>query len=227
MPGPALRSLDPDGRIEQRLWGEGFRLVAGVDEVGRGAIAGPLVVCGVILPEGFELPGLRDSKLLAPPDRERIAAEVRRCAVSLTLVRVTPSSIDRRGLHRSNLRALRQAALRLRPRPEYLLVDGYPIERPTLPALAIRKGDRVSLSVAAASVVAKVSRDRAMRRLHRRHPEYAWKHNKGYGTPEHWRALRSLGPTPQHRLSFAGVGQMSLWSPEEEDQWFEGEAGEG
>ncbi len=204
--------LEPDGHIERRLRDAGFGLVAGVDETGRGALAGPLVACAVILPEQAELPGLRDSKLLTPLARARLCAEIQEQALAISLVRVPPASIDRRGLHRSNLRALREAAMRLRLTPEYLLVDGCPIRRVPFPCLSIKKGDRVSIAVAAASVVAKVTRDRMMVNLNRRHPGYGFNENKGYGTPEHWRALDKLGPSPQHRLSFYGVGQMRLWS---------------
>jgi len=210
-------TLEPDGRIERRLRDAGFGLVAGVDETGRGALAGPLVACAVILPEQAELPGLRDSKLLTPLARARLCTEIKEQAVAISIVRVPPNSIDRRGLHRSNLRALREAAMRLRPAPEYLLVDGYPIRRVPFPCLSIKKGDRVSIAVAAASVVAKVTRDRMMVNLNRRHPGYAWDENKGYGTPEHWRALDKLGPSPHHRLSFYGVGQMRLWSSGDEE----------
>ncbi|HEV2686876.1 MAG TPA: ribonuclease HII [Actinomycetota bacterium] len=204
--------LEPDGRIERRLHDAGFGLVAGVDETGRGALAGPLVACAVILSEQAELPGLRDSKLLTPLARARLCVQIKEQALAISIVRVPPTSIDRRGLHRSNLRALREAAMRLRPAPEYLLVDGYPIRRVPFPCLSIKKGDRVSIAVAAASVVAKVTRDRLMVNLNRRHPGYAWDENKGYGTREHWRALDKLGPSPHHRLSFYGVGQMRLWS---------------
>ena len=204
--------LEPDGRIERRLHDAGFRLIAGVDETGRGALAGPLVTCAVILPDQAELPGLRDSKLLTPLARARLCIEIKQQALAISLVRVPPTSIDRRGLHRSNLRALREAAMRLRPAPEYLLVDGYPIRRVPFPCLSIKKGVRVSIAVAAASVVAKVTRDRMMVNLNRRVPGYAFDENKGYGTPEHWRALDKLGPSPHHRLSFYGVGQMKLWS---------------
>jgi ribonuclease HII len=209
--------IEPDGRIERRLRDAGFNLVAGVDETGRGALAGPLVTCAVILPEEAELPGLRDSKLLTPLARTRLCAEIKAQALAISIVRVPSTSIDRRGLHRSNLRALREAAMRLRPSPEYLLVDGYPIRRVPFPCLSIKKGDRVSIAVAAASVVAKVTRDRMMVNLNRRHPGYCFDENKGYGTPEHWRALDKLGPSPQHRLSFYGVGQMKLWSSGDEE----------
>jgi len=198
--------------LEQQLRAAGFPLVAGVDETGRGALAGPLVTCAVILPDDADLPGLKDSKLLTRGTRERLDAEIRRQAVALSIVKVRPDSIDRRGLHRSNLRALRQAAVRLEPKPDYLLVDGFPIRRAPFPTLSVKCGDKVSTAVAAASVVAKVFRDRIMRRLDRQHPGYGFAENKGYGTPEHWRAIRALGPSTVHRLSFAGVGQMSLWA---------------
>jgi len=213
--GAPRATVGPDGRLEQRLRDAGFRLIAGVDETGRGALAGPLVTCAVILPEDARLPGLRDSKLLSPGARETLDVEIRRQAVALSVVRVPPASIDRRGLHRSNLRALRDAAVRLQPAPDYLLVDGYPIARAPFPSLSIKKGDRVSVAVAAASVVAKVARDRIMAALAARYPEYGFDSNKGYGTPDHLEAIRRVGPSPQHRLSFAGVGQQSLFGPQD------------
>lgn len=204
--------MEPDGRFEERLYAAGFRHVAGVDETGRGALAGPLVTCAVILPPDANLPGLKDSKLLTRLQRERLAGEIHRQALAVSLVRIPPGSIDKRGLHRSNLRALREAAMRLSVRPDYLLVDGYPIARAPFPSLAIKDGDEVSVAVAAASVVAKVARDRMMRNLHRRFPAYNFHENKGYGTPEHWEAIREVGPSPVHRLSFNGVGQISLFA---------------
>ena len=211
---PYDRDVEPDGRIEQTLYRAGFRRVAGVDETGRGALAGPLVTCAVILPDDVEIPGLRDSKLLTPAARERLASEILRHALAVSVVKVRAGSIDRRGLHRSNLRALRAAAVRLDPEPDYLLVDGYAVARAPFPALAIKAGDRVSKTIAAASIVAKVTRDRIMRALGRRFPEYGFVENKGYGTAEHWDAIREFGPSPYHRLSFNGVGQMSLWGAE-------------
>lgn len=205
------QTLVPDGRIERRLWDAGFERVAGVDETGRGALAGPLFTCAVTLPPGFTLEGLTDSKLLTKNDREDLAAKVREMALSIAIVRVTPGSIDKRGLHRSNLKALRGAAMRLTPLPDYLIVDGYPVARAPFPSLAMRKGDRVSIAVAAASVIAKVERDRVMQTLDKRYPGYGFASNKGYGSADHWSALRKLGPCPEHRLSFSGVGQMSLW----------------
>jgi ribonuclease HII len=136
--------------------------------------------------------------------------------LALSVVKIPPTSIDSRGLHRSNLRALREAAMRLDLAPDYLLVDGYPIAKTPFPSLSIKKGDRVSRAVAAASIVAKVTRDALMSRLHRRHKAYNFIENKGYGTPEHWRALRVHGPSAVHRLSFNGVGQGSLFDPDME-----------
>lgn len=198
--------MRPDGSIERELRDQGFALVAGVDEVGRGALAGPLVAAAVILPESFDLPGLRDSKLLTAKQREVLSRLIHEQAVAIAMVRVTPAIIDRRGLHKSNVRALRVAVSRLEPRPHYALSDGFSVPRMPVPTLSIRKGDRVSASVAAASIVAKVVRDRSMRRLHRRFPMFGFASNKGYGTAEHWSALRAHGPTPVHRMSFKGVG---------------------
>ncbi|MGH2728869.1 MAG: ribonuclease HII [Actinomycetota bacterium] len=206
--------MRPDGAIERELQDQGFSLVAGVDEVGRGALAGPLYAGAVILPDDWDLPGLKDSKLLTPKQREVLAVKIREQAVALRLVRVTPAIIDRRGLHKSNVRALRAAVARLDPRPHYALSDGFSVPRMPVPTLSIRKGDRVAASVAAASIVAKVVRDRAMRRLHRRYPMFGFARNKGYGTAEHWEALREHGPSPVHRMSFKGVGAHGTFEAE-------------
>ena len=213
--------MRPDGYIEHTLREQGFSLVAGTDEVGRGALAGPLVVAAVILPADFDLTGVRDSKLLTPTQRERMAVKIREHALAVSLVRVTPQVIDKRGLHKSNLRALRAAIARLVPRPDYALTDGFPVKRMPCPSLGIKKGDRVSASVAAASIVAKVVRDRGMRRLHRAYPAFGFARNKGYGTAEHWRALRDVGPSPVHRLSFKGVGAEGTLIAETLEDWDE------
>lgn len=191
--------------IEQGLRAQGFSLIAGADEVGRGALAGPLVAAAVILPDDAAIDGLRDSKLCTPAEREHLAREIKQVAIAVSMVRVMPRVIDRRGLHRMNLIALRRALARLRPTPDYALTDGFPVKRPPVPVLGVKKGDVVSPSIAAASIVAKVARDRSMVRLHRRFPEYGFKSNKGYGTPQHREALKRLGPTPVHRMSFWGI----------------------
>jgi len=198
------------GRYERRLREAGFSKVAGADEAGRGALAGPLVAAAVILPGAFDLEGIRDSKLLSSGQRERAYARIRAGAISIAVCRATPQRIDGYGLHRSNLALLRRAVRTLDVEPDYVLVDGFPPGRIPVPCLSIKKGDLVTASVAAASIVAKVVRDRSMRRYHRRWPEYGFDHNKGYGTPDHLRALDRWGPTPIHRLSFRGVGQVSL-----------------
>lgn len=190
--------------IEEGLRARGFTFIAGADEVGRGALAGPLVACAVILRPEEKIEGLKDSKLCTPKEREGLARVIKERAIAISLVRKMPKVIDRRGLHKTNLSALRLALTRLAVKPDYALTDGYPVWRPPVPSLSLKKGDRISASIAAASIVAKVSRDRAMVRLHRRYPEYGFRSNKGYGTPDHRDALKRLGPSPVHRLSFYG-----------------------
>jgi ribonuclease HII len=187
----------------------GFERVAGADEAGRGALAGPLVAAAVVLPEDFDPEGIDDSKVLTANQRDRAYERIVRAAI-VAVAKAEPSTIDSRGLHRSNISLLRRCVRALRPQPEYALTDGFPVPRLPCPALAIKKGDAVAVSVAAASIVAKVTRDRIMRRMHRRYPEFGFDHNKGYGTPEHLEVLDRLGPTPIHRLSFACVGQPSI-----------------
>jgi len=196
-------------RYELALRAQGFARIAGVDEAGRGALAGPLVAAAVIIPSDFDTTGIRDSKQLTAKQRdEQFQRIVAGCTVAVA--KAEAPVLDRRGLHRSNLALLRRAARALDPKPDYALTDGFPVPRMPCPALSIKKGDTVSASVAAASIVAKVTRDRIMLRLDRRYPAFGFSHNKGYGTPDHWVALSAHGPTPVHRLSFAGVGQPSL-----------------
>lgn len=187
----------------------GFRRIAGVDEVGRGALAGPLVAAAVVLPEDFDRTGLRDSKELTALQREeqyeRIVA-----ACEVAVRKIEPTVLDSRGLHRSNLALLRRCVRALEPCPDYALTDGFPVAKMPCPSLGVKKGDAVSATIAAASIVAKVTRDAIMRSLDRRYPGFGFAQNKGYGTPEHWEAIDREGPSPVHRLSFAGVGQVAL-----------------
>ncbi len=210
-PGTMGMDLAEDlDRYEAALRAQGFARIAGVDEVGRGALAGPLVAAAVVLPIDFDRTGIRDSKLLTPKQREEQCARIL-AAGALTVVRkIEPNIIDVRGLHRSNLALLRRCVRALDPTPDYVLTDGFPVTKMPCPSLGVKKGDMVAASIAAASIVAKVTRDRIMRRLHRRYPAFGFAENKGYGTPEHWAALDREGPCPIHRLSFAGVGQSSL-----------------
>ncbi len=196
-------------RYESTLRAQGFVRIAGVDEVGRGALAGPLVAAAVVLPDDFDRTGIRDSKLLTAKQRE-VQCERIMSACLYAIRKIEPNVIDARGLHRSNLALLRRCVRALEPVPDYVLTDGFPVARMPCPALGVKKGDMVAASIAAASIVAKVTRDRIMRRLHRHYPGFDLAHNKGYGTPAHRDALQRLGPTPIHRLSFAGVGQPAL-----------------
>ena len=214
-----MRATRPVVRGENGLWAfervlqrSGFPHVAGADEAGRGACAGPLVVAAVVLPQGRrgEVPGLADSKLLTEPAREAAYDEVVSRALAWSVVVVPPGEVDRCGLHVMNVRAMRQAVLRLDPSPSYVLTDGFPIGGMPAPALAVWKGDRVAACVAAASIVAKVTRDRMMRELHTCWPQYDFARHKGYATPEHSAALREHGPCPQHRFSYVNVQEALL-----------------
>jgi len=196
------------GRMEERLAAAGFEHVAGVDEVGRGALAGPLVAAAVVLPPSIELEGLRDSKACTEKQRDRLAAEIQEVALGMSVARITHDRIDRVGLQRCNRDAFRRALRNLPLDPDYVLVDFLRMKRFSLrpwPGLAVKKGDAVSKNVAAASIVAKVFRDRIMRRYHRRYKQYGFATNVGYGTREHWDALMRFGPSPIHRRSFYGV----------------------
>jgi len=193
------------GRFERGLREQGFAAVAGADEAGRGALAGPLVAASVILPDAFDLDGIADSKVLTRLQRERAYARIVADAVAWSVCKVTPARIDLRGLHRSNIWLLRRAIRELPIAPDYVLTDGFPVRRLGTPALAMKKGDAVAACVAAASIVAKVTRDRMMERYARRFRVYGFERNRGYGTREHWDALDRVGPCPIHRLSFRGV----------------------
>lgn len=198
--------LNPDlDRFERRLRAEGFLRIAGADEAGRGALAGPLVAAAVILPEGFDLDGVADSKMLTARQRERACERILGGAVAVAVCKATPRRIDDRGLHKSNMFLLRRALNELEPVPDFVLTDGWPVRGVPFPHLSIRKGDAVTASVAAASIVAKVTRDAMMDRYHRRFPEFRFDSNRGYGTRHHWDTLVRLGPTPIHRRSFKGV----------------------
>lgn len=184
---------------EQRLRKQGFRSIAGVDETGRGALAGPLVAAAVILPEGFDLVGIGDSKKLTARQRQLAFDRIVPDAV-FAVCWAEPRTINRDGLDVCNLRLLRRAVHRLRPEPDYVLFDGsvgVPFVR--FPSETIEKGDGLSVSIASASIVAKVTRDKLMDRLHERYPSFGFDHNRGYGSADHFEALSRLGPSPFHR----------------------------
>ena len=192
--------------FEDRLRAAGFPRVAGCDEAGRGALAGPLVAAAVVLPPRCPIVGLADSKLLTPARREELAGQIQEQALAQVVVWAGPSSIDRDGLHRTNLELLARALRSLPGGFDYGLSDGFGLTRDLpAPVLGVRKGDQVARCVAAASILAKVTRDRMMVRAARRFPPYGFERHKGYGTDEHWAALRVHGPSSYHRRSFTGV----------------------
>lgn len=192
---------------ERALWRAGLAPVAGVDEAGRGACAGPLVAGAAILPEGKRgvIPGLADSKLLTPLQRERCYDLILDRAVDWSVVIVESGACDRLGMHVANIEALRRALARLDGTPGYVLTDGFPVDGLGRPGLAVWKGDRVSASIAAASVLAKVTRDRIMVDLHEQYPAYDFATHKGYITRDHAGALAMHGVCPQHRRRFSNV----------------------
>jgi ribonuclease HII len=193
------------GRLEAILKRKGFRYVAGVDEVGRGALAGPLVTAAVLLDLRKIPRDLCDSKMLTPEEREACSTEIHRKAVAISYCVVDPEDIDDDGLGVSNLKALKRAVKALRPTPQYVISDHFPMDDDGAPWVGLPKADALSAAVAAASIVAKVSRDAFMAKLDAAHPGFNFTSNKGYGSDEHWAAIRSLGPSPVHRRSFRGV----------------------
>jgi ribonuclease HII len=211
--GRVRRAVADDDRrdalwdMERSLHRRGFSAVAGADEAGRGACAGPLVAAACMLPSGRRgrVPGLADSKLLTAAARERVYAEVLDRAVAWSVVVIPVEDLDARGMHVTNIEALRRAVCMLDPGPDYVLTDGFPVPGLARPGLAVWKGDRVAACVAAASVLAKVTRDRMMLELHERFPEYDFAGHKGYITDVHSAALERHGPCPEHRMRFVNV----------------------
>lgn len=190
---------------ERRLQADGFRSVAGVDEVGRGCLAGPVVAGAVVLDLRRRVRGLRDSKLLPPAMRERLARRIVERAVAFAVGVVEPDEIDRTDILRATLLAMTRAVEALRVRPDYVLVDALTIPGIGIPQGGLVHGDRISASIAAASIVAKFYRDEMMQSFHALYPSYGFDRHKGYGTAEHYDALRRFGPTPLHRSTFRGV----------------------
>jgi len=190
---------------EQMAGKSGFQLIAGIDEVGRGALSGPVVAAAVILPTGLRIPGVDDSKKLSPLTRERLYDVIMSQARSVGIGMGSPDLIDRINILQATRHAMREAVLQLRPQPDYLLIDGTSTIDFPLPQKTIKKGDSLSLSIAAASIIAKVTRDRLMSDLDVLHPGYGFAAHKGYGCASHMEAIRQLGPTSVHRLTFGGV----------------------
>ena len=196
--------------IEQLLVSAGISPIAGVDEAGRGACAGPLVIASVVLHDPFapELAVVRDSKEIPENKRDAVFELIQSIAVSVSVVIVPASEVDSRGLHAANLEGMRRAVQGLDVEPAYVLTDGYAIEGLGIPNLAVWKGDQVVVSISAASVIAKVTRDRIMRELDKDFPLYGFAGHKGYITAAHTKALNEHGPCSQHRTSFANVAAL-------------------
>ena len=196
--------------IEDRLYAAGISPLAGVDEAGRGACAGPLVVASVILRDAHasELAQVRDSKELTEKNREELFDVVTKAALSLSVVIISNEEIDARGVHAANLDGMRRAVQGLEITPAYVLTDGYAIEGLALPNLAVWKGDQVVTCISAASIIAKVTRDRIMREMDLTYPEYGFVSHKGYITKIHTEALAKYGVTPIHRRSFSNIAAL-------------------
>jgi ribonuclease HII len=196
--------------IEQLLVSAGIAPIAGVDEAGRGACAGPLVIASVVLNDPFaaELAVVRDSKEIAENKRDAVFELIHQVAASVSVVIVPATEIDARGVHAANLDGMRRAVQGLTVEPAYVLTDGYAIEGLGVPNLAVWKGDQVVVSISAASVIAKVTRDRIMREMDAEFPQYGFAGHKGYITAAHTKALNEHGPCAQHRTSFANVAAL-------------------
>lgn len=192
-------------RYERAALRRGWRLVAGVDEVGRGALIGPVFAAAVILDPRRRIVGLDDSKKLTAGRRQELAERIRKRAISFAVASVEAARIDAWNIYQASRQAMRAAVLELRPPPDYLLVDALLLDDLLLEQRKIIKGDAKSVSIAAASILAKVARDELMKEWEERYPGYGLARNKGYATREHLEGLRRLGPTPEHRRTFAPV----------------------
>lgn len=196
--------------IERILLDAGIAPVAGVDEAGRGACAGPLLVAAVILRDPFapELATVRDSKELSESVREDLFEVIRQQALAISVIEISAAQVDERGVHAANLEGMRRAVQGLAVLPNYALTDGYVIAGLGLPALGIWKGDQVAQTISAASIIAKVTRDRLMREIDTQFPEYGFARHKGYSTRAHAAALERHGPCLFHRRSFSNVAAL-------------------
>jgi ribonuclease HII len=190
-------------RYERMAGSMGYQVVAGVDEVGMGPLAGPVVGGAVVLRIGERIPGLNDSKLITPAERERVDAIIRRRAIAVSVCAVDHTQVDRLGLYKARILASAGAVAGLSVKAEYLLVDAFDVPDTPLPQMAVIRGDKVCASIMAASIVAKVARDRAMIEYDRLYPGWGFADHKGYATPSHRAAIRRLGPSPIHRTSWA------------------------
>ncbi len=187
---------------------EGYRYIAGVDEAGRGPLAGPVVAAAVVLPVDCVIPGVADSKQLTPKQRDRLFDVIRGTSIAVKVSCMSNAVIDQVNILQATLLAMREAVHQIFPPPDYVLVDGTQVPPISIPARAIPKGDSLSQSIAAASIVAKVTRDRLMVEFDEIYPGYGFRQHKGYGTTQHRQAIAQHGPCPIHRRSFKPVSDM-------------------
>lgn len=212
----SARSLAPDLEQEIRLWLAGYEAIAGVDEAGRGALAGPVVAGAVVLPKGAALAGIwtdvRDSKLLSPAQREKMVDAIHQSAAGWAVGEASAQEIDAIGIAPATRLAMQRAIEGLPARPDYLLLDWVRLATVNLPQESFTKGDRRIVSIAAASILAKVHRDRLLVELERSYPGYGFASHKGYGAASHLAAIAVHGPCPAHRRSFSPMRQKSLFA---------------
>lgn len=210
------RSQDEDARLqrmmkyERTLEKQGYRLIAGTDEVGRGALAGPLVAASVILRQGEKILRINDSKKLSSGLREELSSVIKERAVAWAIAEISHQEIDENGLQAANIKALHDAVEMLTIKPDFIISDGFKFKAGDLPVLALVKGDALSQTVAAASIIAKVHRDQLMISLHEEYPSYEFNGNKGYGSARHIEAIKKVGACRVHRVSFLTTVEQSL-----------------
>jgi ribonuclease HII len=191
-------------QFERKFRGEGFKFIAGIDEVGRGPLAGPVVAAAVILPEDFFLAGIDDSKKLTEKKREEYDLIIRKEALAYSVAMISADEIDEINIYEATKKAMKAAVASLEPKPDFLLIDAMKLETP-YPFESIVKGDAKSITIAAASIIAKVARDEWMKDISQMYPVYGFQRNMGYGTKEHLQAIEQYGITPYHRKSFAPI----------------------
>ena len=194
-------------KYEEELQDDGINLIAGVDEAGRGPIAGPVVVAACILPSTVRINGLNDSKQLSKKKREALYKEIVQNAISYKIIFVSSEEVDNSNIYSATQEAMKQALLGLSVKPEYALIDFMPIKDIDIPTKSITHGDALSASIAAASILAKVTRDEYMAKMDSKYPNYGFKHNMGYCTKMHMESLEKYGPCPIHRRSFYPVSK--------------------
>jgi len=203
--------------FEKKLWSEGYQRIMGLDEVGRGCLAGPVVASGVIFEAGTEIAGVNDSKQLSLVEREKLADEIKSKALYWIIKQCDIEEIGKLNILWASLKAMQKCVESVRPKPDYLLVDGNRYPSTIIPNSKIVKGDSKSASIAAASILAKVHRDLLMKKLHHSYPNFGWDTNVGYPTKKHYQGLKRYGYTPHHRTTFSLKTEKKFQS-EDEDQ---------